>query len=52
MFRTFNMGIGMILVVSKKDAPGMLKQLSGLKEIAYPVGEITAGTGKVRLLNL
>ena len=52
MFRAFNMGIGMILVVSKKDAPGMLKQLSGLKEIAYPVGEITAGTGKVRLLNL
>ena len=52
MFRAFNMGIGMIMVVSKKDTDGVLKQLSSLKETAYPIGEIIAGTGKVKLLNL
>jgi len=52
MFRAFNMGIGMILVVSRRDAGRVLKQLSSLKETAYPIGEVTAGTGKVRLLNL
>jgi phosphoribosylformylglycinamidine cyclo-ligase len=52
MFRAFNMGIGMILVVSKKDADGILKQLSSLKETPYLIGEITPGTGKARLLKL
>ncbi|MGB2769528.1 MAG: phosphoribosylformylglycinamidine cyclo-ligase [Candidatus Zixiibacteriota bacterium] len=52
MFKAFNMGIGMILVVPEKDTPRILKQLSSLKETAYPIGEIIAGTGKVKLLNL
>jgi len=52
MFKAFNMGIGMILVVSKKETDRILKQLSSLKETAYPIGEITPGTGKVTLLGL
>jgi phosphoribosylformylglycinamidine cyclo-ligase len=52
MFKAFNMGIGMILVVSKKDTDRILKQLSSAKETPYLIGEITAGTGKVKLLNL
>ncbi len=52
MFKAFNMGIGMILVVSKKETDRILKQLSSLKETAYPIGEIAPGTGKVTLLGL
>ena len=52
MFKAFNMGIGMIVVVSKKDTQRILRQLSSLKETAYPIGEIATGTGKVRLLDL
>ncbi|UCB53195.1 MAG: phosphoribosylformylglycinamidine cyclo-ligase [Candidatus Zixiibacteriota bacterium] len=52
MFKVFNMGVGMILVVSKKDTDRILNQLSSLKETAYLIGEITSGTCKVKLLNL
>lgn len=52
MFKAFNMGIGMILVVSKKETDRILRRFSSLKETAYPIGEITPGTGKVTLLGL
>jgi phosphoribosylformylglycinamidine cyclo-ligase len=52
MYRVFNMGIGMILVVSKKDAEKILRHLSDLKQSAFHIGEISSGKGKVRLLNL
>ena len=58
MFKVFNMGIGLILVVSKNETERILKQLSSLsagscgKERAYHIGEITAGDGKVKLLKL
>lgn len=52
MFRAFNMGIGMILVASKSETDRILKQLSSMKQAAHLIGEIEAGTGKVRLLNL
>lgn len=52
MFKAFNMGIGMILVVSKKDTDRILGQLSSLKETAYLIGEITPGTGTAKLLGL
>jgi phosphoribosylaminoimidazole (AIR) synthetase len=42
----------MILVVSELVTDRILKQLSALKETAYPIGEITPGTGKVTLLGL
>lgn len=46
MFRTFNCGIGMVIVVSKKDEPGVLKRLKGLKERAYLIGEIVKRRGR------
>jgi phosphoribosylformylglycinamidine cyclo-ligase len=52
MFKVFNMGIGLILVVSKSETDKVLKRLSSLKETVYLIGEIVPGKGKVRLLNL
>ena len=44
MDRTFNNGLGMILVVGKKDANGVLRTLKRLKEMCFVVGEIRKGT--------
>ncbi len=52
MFKVFNMGIGLVLVVSKKETNRVFKRLSSLKETVYRIGEITSGKGKVKLLNL
>lgn len=40
MFRTFNMGIGMILVVSPDDSDDVLLRLKGLKETASIIGHV------------
>ena len=48
MFRTFNMGIGMALVVSEFYAPSIAAQISDLGIPCVPVGKIVSGTGKVR----
>jgi phosphoribosylformylglycinamidine cyclo-ligase len=40
MYRTFNMGIGMILIVSAKDADDVMLRLKGLKESADIIGFI------------
>ncbi|HVN72071.1 MAG TPA: phosphoribosylformylglycinamidine cyclo-ligase [Desulfomonilia bacterium] len=42
MYRTFNMGIGMVLVVSHKDADDVMLRLKGLKETADIIGYIEA----------
>lgn len=52
MYKVFNMGIGMILVVSKKEVTKILKHLSNIKESAFHLGEISSGKGRVQLLNL
>jgi len=41
MYRTFNMGIGMVLAVAEKDVEDMLDRLNGLGERAWEIGEIT-----------
>lgn len=41
MFRTFNYGIGMVLVVSPDEVEDILGRLAGLEEKAYLIGEIT-----------
>jgi phosphoribosylformylglycinamidine cyclo-ligase len=41
MFRTFNMGIGFIVVVGKRDADAVLATLKRQRERAYLIGEIT-----------
>jgi len=40
MFRTFNMGIGMVLIVSEKDADDVMLRLKGLKEPAEIIGYV------------
>jgi phosphoribosylformylglycinamidine cyclo-ligase len=48
MYRTFNMGIGFILVVSRKDADSILLKLKRLGEKAYVIGRIEKGKREVR----
>jgi len=45
MYRTFNMGIGMILVIHKKDKDQILDKLKQMGEEACLIGEIKAGAG-------
>ena len=42
LYRTFNYGIGMVLVVPKDAADDILSRLQGLNEQAYVIGEIAA----------
>ena len=49
MFNTFNMGVGMSVVVAKEDADTALAVLRALGEDAYLLGEITEGSDKVVL---
>jgi phosphoribosylformylglycinamidine cyclo-ligase len=51
MFKVFNMGIGLILVIAKKDAQKIIKRLSSLKETPFLIGEITSGRCQVKLLH-
>jgi phosphoribosylformylglycinamidine cyclo-ligase len=44
MYQVFNMGIGMVLVVSERNAAELLSQTKG-----KVIGQIVAGSGKVRL---
>lgn len=42
MYRTFNMGIGMVLAVTAAEAEDVLDRLHGLEEKAWIIGEIDA----------
>lgn len=48
MYRTFNMGIGMILVVSPEDAGSVVANLAARGETCHRIGEIVPGDGAVR----
>lgn len=50
MFRTFNMGVGMVTVVPGDRAAEAAAALGGIGESAFLIGEITTGSGRVRLL--
>jgi phosphoribosylformylglycinamidine cyclo-ligase len=45
--RTFNLGIGMILVVSKRELPKAAQILKRLRERWYQIGEVVRGRGVV-----
>ncbi len=49
MFKVFNMGIGLVLVVSKDGLKGVSAQLSSLGETVHHIGEISRGKGRVLL---
>ncbi|MGH7464922.1 MAG: AIR synthase-related protein, partial [Longimicrobiales bacterium] len=49
MFLTFNMGVGMIVVVSQRDADGVLVQLRSGGEAAWVIGALEVGTREVNI---
>lgn len=49
MFNTFNMGVGMLMVVDKNKADGVLAALKAEGETAYVIGELTEGEKGVEL---
>ena len=50
MESTFNMGVGMIAIVSADDADRALAFLRGRGVEAWQVGEIIEGTGQVQMI--
>lgn len=49
MFNTFNMGVGMCVVVPKEDAERACQILQEASEAAYVIGEIVEGDSKIEL---
>ena len=50
MRRTFNCGVGMIVVVANGDVDAALRSLSESGETAWHIGRVVAGTGEVDYL--
>ncbi|MDF1542776.1 MAG: phosphoribosylformylglycinamidine cyclo-ligase [Anaerosomatales bacterium] len=48
MYRTFNMGVGFMIVVSAAHAPRAAAMLQAAGERVFEIGEIVEGTGGVR----
>jgi phosphoribosylformylglycinamidine cyclo-ligase len=51
MERTFNMGVGMVVVVPAAEADRAVASFASQKVDAWVAGEIVAGTGSVRLVD-
>lgn len=49
MERTFNMGVGMILVAPQDDEQSLLRELQGASEVAWTMGAIAAGDRGVEI---
>lgn len=49
MYRTFNMGIGYVIIISPNDMSLFEKEMLALGEKFYQIGKVTSGTGKVFL---
>jgi phosphoribosylformylglycinamidine cyclo-ligase len=47
MYRTFNMGLGLVLVAEPSDSQGILKRLKRFGENAFVIGRIKRGKGGV-----
>jgi phosphoribosylformylglycinamidine cyclo-ligase len=47
-YKTFNMGVGFMVVLDAADAPAAAASLREAGEIVWEVGEIVAGSGKVQ----
>ncbi len=50
MFRTFNMGIGLVLVVTADQAPLLAHRLNALGESAYIIGNVHRGVHEVDIV--
>ncbi|GAB7387769.1 phosphoribosylformylglycinamidine cyclo-ligase [Bacillaceae bacterium] len=49
LYRTFNMGIGMIVIVDKDHAEDVREEFRRLGEEAYLIGRVVKGEGRVRI---
>lgn len=49
IYNTFNMGIGLVLIVDNSMADGILKTLESMGEKAYIIGDIVPGEGGIEL---
>jgi phosphoribosylformylglycinamidine cyclo-ligase len=49
-FRTFNMGVGMVLVVAEPAAAEVVGELRAAGEDAWVLGDVAQGEGRVRLV--
>lgn len=49
MYRTFNMGVGMVLVVAPEEADAVREHLKNAGETFYELGTIIEGSGKAVL---
>ena len=50
MFNTFNMGVGMALIVAPEDADQAIAALRACGETAWAIGEMTEGEAQVRFV--
>lgn len=50
MYKTYNMGLGMVLAVDKADALNVIKAIEKAGDKAFVVGEITKGNKEVELV--
>ena len=46
--RSFNLGVGMVVIAKKADAAEVLLTLKNAGEAAWVIGELVAGKGEVR----
>jgi len=45
--RSFNLGVGMVVIASKAEAPAVLARLKAQGEAAWVIGEVVSGQGSV-----
>jgi phosphoribosylformylglycinamidine cyclo-ligase len=50
MYRTFNMGVGLIIMVPQQQAQDAMAKLKASGHDAYQIGKITKGNGEVKLV--
>ena len=50
MYRTFNMGIGMILIVPEESTDAVLRGLAGASQTAWVLGRVRPSTGSERVV--
>ncbi len=47
MFRVFNQGVGMVVIVAKEDRPALMDHLESLGEHPFLIGEVVSGEREV-----
>ncbi|HEY7521078.1 MAG TPA: phosphoribosylformylglycinamidine cyclo-ligase [Methylomirabilota bacterium] len=50
MLRTFNCGVGYVVIAREAEADGVRRALEGAGETVWPVGEVVAGAAEVELV--